>query len=41
MSMLLVPQTSIDVAPVEQLIVPTDVVNLAAFEHEDRVGVDQ
>src|SRR5229473_1250838 len=39
--MLLVPQPAVDVATVEQLLMGADVVDAAAFEHEDRVGADQ
>src|ERR1700736_387526 len=40
-TMLLVPQPAVDVATVEQLLMGADVVDPAAFEHEDRVGADQ
>ena len=39
MPVLLVPEPAIDVAAVEQLLVRADVVDAAALEHEDRVGV--
>src|SRR3954452_5978679 len=38
---LLVPEAAVDVAAVEQFLVRADVVNAAAFEDEDRVGVHQ
>src|ERR1700722_4099194 len=38
---LLVPQIAVDVAAVDELAMGADVVDLAAFEHEDRVGVHQ
>src|SRR5258708_2173439 len=40
-AVLLVPQGAVDVAAFEQLVVPPDVVDPAALEHEDRVGGDQ
>src|SRR3989442_5405989 len=41
MPMLFVPQPAVDIATVEKLLMGTDVVDAAAFEHEDLVGADQ
>jgi hypothetical protein len=38
MLILLVPEPAIDIATLEQLVVPTGVVDPATFEHQDRVG---
>src|SRR5260370_22444979 len=40
-TMLLVPQPAVDVAPVEKLRMGADVVDAATLKHEDRVGVHQ
>ena len=39
--MLLVPEVAVDVAALDELGVAADVVDRAAFQHEDRVGRDQ
>src|SRR5271166_3620813 len=41
MLVLLVPEPAIDIAALEQLVVPADVVDPAAVEHEDRIGRHQ
>src|SRR5262249_47030506 len=37
-SILGLPKMSVDVATLEEFLVPPDVVNLATFEDEDRIG---
>jgi hypothetical protein len=39
--MLLTPEIAVDVATLDQLGMAADVVDLAALQHEDRVGIDQ
>jgi hypothetical protein len=41
MPVLLLPQTGVDVATFKQFVVAADVVDAAAFEHEDRIRGDQ
>src|SRR5208337_2325625 len=41
MTVLLMPQSAVDLATFEQLLVPPDRRDLAPFEHEDRVRIDQ
>ena len=41
MPVLLVPEPAIDVAALEQLVMPAEIVDPAAFEHQDHVGVHQ
>ena len=41
MAILLVPETAVDVAALQQFLVLPDIVHFAALEHQDRVGGHQ